>query len=459
MSNALIERKWFGTDGIRGAYGTDVMTPAFAWRVGNAAARFFSQQSGNTSFLIGRDTRSSGPALEVALQAGIEASGGKVVNAGVLPTAAIAHFTQEDGFAAGVMLSASHNSAEDNGIKFFGPDGFKLPDETEAAIETLIAEIQAPEEIPQPPLEVSFEADESLKSRWLDKLKTTLPTELSFSGVKIVLDAAHGAAWQVSAQLLKDLGADVVEIASVPDGVNINKDCGSTHAEALETSVKERNSSEACWIGLAHDGDADRFLLIDEKGAALDGDEALAIAGLAYHKAGTLKGGCVVATVMSNQGLAECLAEKGIELVRAKVGDRYVLADMKAKGANIGGEQSGHMIFLDDLTTGDGLFSALQVLAVKVRRGISLNELRQVMSRYPQRLTNLKTSSKPPLSELAEVQAAVKEAERILADAGRVLLRYSGTENKIRLLIEAKEQSLIDQVEPALIAAIQSELG
>ncbi len=449
-----MKRKWFGTDGIRGEFGREPMTPGFVYRCGLAAARYFGASHAAPLFVVGRDTRKSGPVLESALCQGLLDGGAQARRIGVLPTAAVSMLTVKLGASAGVMISASHNPYEDNGIKFFGPDGFKLPDEEESKLERIIdaaQETQHSFSSPKP----DFEADPASLKTYQETLKQSLPPSFSLSSLQICVDAAHGASWQSTPRILAGLGAQVIESASQPNGENINLNCGSLHPEALQSHLKGYPGA----IGICHDGDADRVVMLDEEGDPLDGDELLAIAGLHAISKEALPGNTVVATIMSNLGLDEALQQAGGRLERTAVGDRYVLEAMRAGGYVIGGEQSGHMLFLDYLPTGDGLLSALQILKVLVESGRPLKELRRTMRKYPQKLYNLKVREKMPLEQLPEVQAVISEVENEMAGKGRVLVRYSGTENKIRILLEKSEPEGMENQARRILAALENSPG
>ncbi|MDD5260822.1 MAG: phosphoglucosamine mutase [Methylacidiphilales bacterium] len=449
-----MKRKWFGTDGIRGEFGREPMTPGFVYRCGLAAAKHFGASLAAPLFVVGRDTRKSGPVLESALCQGLVDGGAQTRRIGVLPTAAVSMLTVKLGASAGVMISASHNPYEDNGIKFFGPDGFKLPDEEEEKLEAAIdAAQEAPHSFSSP--KPDFEADPASLQAYRETLKQSLPQSFSLAGLRICVDTAHGAAWKSTPWILTGLGAQVSESASRPNGENINLNCGSLHPEALQSDLKKYPGA----IGICHDGDADRVVILDEDADPLDGDELLAIAGLHAISRGALRKSTVVATVMSNLGLDEALRKAGGRLERTAVGDRYVLEAMRAGGYAIGGEQSGHMLFLDYLPTGDGLLSALQILKVLVESGRPLKELRRAMRKYPQKLYNLKVREKKPLEQLPKVRAAIAEVENEMAGKGRVLVRYSGTENKIRILLEKSETEGMESQARRILAALENSPG
>lgn len=440
-----MKRRYFGTDGVRGRFGEDPITPAFAEKLGRALVLALG---GSPTIAIGRDTRGSGPALEEALARGIVSAGGNVKLLGVLPTPGVAAFVTSQKMDAGAVISASHNPAQDNGIKFFSGDGFKLPDEAEAKIERLL-EAQS-----NAPSNGKTETVEGAGAMFVDHALRSLLKGFRLDGLKIAVDCANGASFETTPAALRTLGAEAHIFHASPDGANINENCGSTVAGEISRLVKETGAQ----VGLSHDGDADRLLLCDETGDPLDGDELLAIAGLDLLERGELAGKTIVATVMSNLGLDELFESRGGKVVRTAVGDRYVLEAMRAGGYVLGGEQSGHMIFLRHGTTGDGLVSALQILRVMKESGKPLSELRRVLSKYPQAQRAVKVASKPPLEELPAVQSAIRAAEEALTPRGRVLVRYSGTEPKVRILLEGREAGLLedhaDRIASALRAAV-----
>ncbi len=440
-------RRYFGTDGIRGRAGETPITAEFAEKLGRALVKVLGVD--RPVIAIGRDTRSSGPMLEDALARGITSAGGDVRLLGVLPTPGVAAYVVENQLTAGAVISASHNPAHDNGIKFFSGDGFKLPDETELSIE---------QQLDASPSSVSpgkvAQADDAM-DRYVAHALRSLPSGFSLGGLKIALDCANGAAFESTPAALRALGADVHVFHAAPDGNNINAGCGSTVAREISRLVKETGAQ----VGLSHDGDADRLLLCDETGDPLDGDELLAMAGLELLKRGELAGNTVVATVMSNLGLDEAIEQAGGKVVRTAVGDRYVLEAMRAGGFVLGGEQSGHMIFLRHGTTGDGLVSALQIFRLMAESGKPLSELRQVLHKYPQAQRAVAVKTKPPLETVPEIQAAITAAEQALAPRGRVLVRYSGTEPKLRILLEGRESSLLEDHADKISRAAKEVLG
>jgi len=441
-------RKFFGTDGIRGRTNAGHMTAEMAMRVGQAAGRFFVRGAHRHRVVIGKDTRLSGYMMESALVAGFTSVGVDVIMTGPLPTPAIALLTREMRADLGVMISASHNPYADNGIKLFGPDGFKLSDEAEVEIERLI---ESP--VVLAPAEQIGRARriEDARGRYIHAVKQSVAAEIRFDGLKVVVDCAHGAAYQVAPSAIWELGADVIAMGVTPNGTNINDGVGSTAIAALQ----ERVVAEGAHIGIALDGDADRLIVVDEQGRAVDGDQIMALIATRMHEKGALRGGGVVATVMSNLGLERYLATLGLTLERAKVGDRYVLEMMKAGGFNVGGEQSGHMILLDHATTGDGTVAALRVLASLVRSGKPASELLHVFDPVPQLLKNVRYAGGKPL-ENASVKAVIADAESELAGTGRLVIRPSGTEPVIRVMAEGDDRAEVEAVVARICAAVEA---
>jgi phosphoglucosamine mutase len=444
----FMARKLFGTDGIRGRTNSGAMTAAMAMKVGQAAGRHFVRGGHRHRVVIGKDTRLSGYMMESALVAGFTSVGIDVIMTGPLPTPAIALLTREMRADLGVMISASHNLFADNGIKLFGPDGFKLSDAAEAEIERLMET-----DIPLAPAEKIGRARriEDARGRYIHAVKQSVAAELRFDGLKVVVDCANGAAYQVAPSAIWELGAEVVALGVTPNGTNINDGVGSTAIAALKAKVVEEGAD----IGIALDGDADRLIVVDEKGRAVDGDQIMALIATRMQEKGALKGGGIVATVMSNLGLERYLASIGLDLVRAKVGDRYVLEAMKAGGYNVGGEQSGHMILLDHATTGDGTVAALQVLASLVRSGKPASELLHVFEPVPQLLKNVRYEGGQPL-ENESVKAAIAAAEAELAGKGRLVIRASGTEPLIRVMAEGDDQSQVERVVDTICEALRA---
>ena len=439
-------RKYFGTDGIRGRANDGVMTAETALKVGQAAGRHFLRGDHRHRVVIGKDTRLSGYMMENALVAGFTSVGMDVVMTGPLPTPAVALLTREMRADLGVMISASHNPFEDNGIKLFGPDGFKLSDADELAIERAIGEVQP---LAQGEAIGRARRIEDSRGRYIHAIKQSLADNIRLDGLKVVVDCAHGAAYTVAPSAIWELGAEVIAIGVEPNGTNINAGVGSTSLDA----VKARVVAEGADIGIALDGDADRLIVVDEKGKTIDGDQIMALIGMDYANKGMLKGGGVVATVMSNLGLERFLDGHGLTLARTKVGDRYVLEAMRAGGYNVGGEQSGHMILLDHATTGDGCIAALQVLGALVQSGKRASELLHLFDPVPQLLKNVRYAGGKPL-ETASVQQAIAQAEAALSGKGRLVIRASGTEPVIRVMAEGDNEAQVAQVVNDICAAV-----
>ena len=440
-------RKYFGTDGIRGRANAGVLTAELAMKVGQAAGRHFLRGEHKHRVIIGKDTRLSGYMMENALVAGFTSVGMDVILTGPLPTPAIAMLTREMRADLGVMISASHNAFADNGIKLFGPDGLKLSDEDEEAIEALMGS--------KIPLATGGDVGrarriEDSRGRYIHAVKNSVGDEVRFDGLKVVIDCANGAAYQVAPTAIWELGAKIFAVGVEPNGLNINDKVGST---ALET-VKAKVLEEGADIGLALDGDADRLIVVDEKGETVDGDQLMALIATRMAEAGRLKGGGVVATVMSNLGLERYLDGLGLRLARTQVGDRYVLEAMRAGGYNVGGEQSGHMILLDHATTGDGTIAALQVLAELVRSGKKASQLLHLFDPVPQLLKNVIYAGGDPLAEL-DVKAAIADGERTLDGRGRLVIRKSGTEPKIRVMAEGDDAAEVERVVDAICEAVK----
>ncbi len=444
----------FGTDGVRGVANQEPMTPETVVKLGRAVAHLFKTPGARRSIVIGKDTRLTGYMLETALTAGITSMGVDVILVGPLPTPGIAFITRSLRADAGVVISASHNSFEDNGIKFFSGDGLKLPDAMEAEMEAMIA-AGTIDQIRPPANEIgkAYRVGDAA-GRYIEFAKNSFPKGLTLRGLKIVVDCAHGAAYRVSPTVLRELGADVVALNVAPDGININAGCGSLHTEELQRVVV----AEGAHAGFAHDGDADRVLAVDEQGALVDGDQILAMCALSLAADGRLPFRTVVATVMSNVGLEVALREAGITIVRTPVGDRYVLEEMLRRGYTLGGEQSGHVIFAEHNTTGDGIITALQVLATLVRSGKRLSELAACMRRFPQVLQNVRVRRREDLATFPAVQREIQHAEEALAGCGRVLVRYSGTEPLLRVMIEGPDETTIRALAGNIVAAIQAAM-
>lgn len=441
------ERKYFGTDGVRGRVGEGPITAEFVLKLGWAAGRVLANRAGRGSVVIGKDTRISGYLFESALQAGLSSAGVDIKLLGPMPTPAIAYLTRTLHAQAGIVISASHNPYYDNGIKFFSGAGMKLPDEVELAIED---ELDKPIHTVDSALLGKAERIVDAAGRYIEFCKATIPYGVELRGMKIVVDCAHGATYHVAPSILRELGADVVKTAVDPNGLNINKNCGSTHPEQMQRLVVEHGAH----LGIALDGDGDRVIMVDEKGELVDGDEILFVIAQARRQTGSLNGG-VVGTLMSNLGLEVALKNMGIALHRAKVGDRYVMEMLQQNGWKLGGESSGHVLCLDKTTTGDGMVTALQVLAAMIESGRSLHEMKQGMTKYPQVLVNVRTESKFEYGESEAVQAALRQAEDELKDHGRILLRASGTEPVIRVMVEGSDESQVRKTADFLADAVR----
>ncbi len=448
-------RKLFGTDGVRGVANLEPMTSETAMKLGRAAAYVFKTRAGRHQIVIGKDTRLSGYMLESALTSGICSMGVDVLLVGPLPTPAIAFLTRSLRADAGVMISASHNPYQDNGIKFFSNEGFKLPDEMEMRMEDLLSS-GAIEHLRPTADDIgkAYRIDDA-EGRYIEFVKRSIPRDLDLQGLKVVVDCAHGAAYKVTPKVLRELGATVWVIGNDPNGTNINDQCGAVHPEQLQAEVLKRGAQ----IGIAHDGDADRVMFVDEEGKVVDGDHVVTMLALEMEQRGQLKQKTVVGTVMSNYGMELALTEAGIKLLRTPVGDRYLLERMLAEGYNLGGEQSGHLIFLDYNTTGDGLISALQVLKLMKRSGQALSKLALCMTATPQVLLGVKVKSKPDLKGIPEIQQAIQAAESKLNSSGRVLVRYSGTEPLLRVMVEGKDRNEIQSVAEELASVVRRSLA
>jgi len=452
MTDSAPARRLFGTDGIRGTANTSPMDAATALRLGQAAGRIFNRGGHRHRVVVGKDTRLSGYMLEPALTAGFIGTGMDVVLVGPLPTPAIALLTRSLRADLGVMISASHNPYEDNGIKLFGPDGLKLSDAQELAIEALMAGDLSHALVPPARLGRASRLEDAA-GRYIEAAKQSFPRRLTLEGLRIVVDCAHGAAYRVAPTVLWELGAEVVSVGVAPDGFNINRGCGSTSPAQLADLVRERRAD----LGIALDGDADRVVLVDEAGRIIDGDQILALIAASWQEEGRLRGGAVVATVMSNMGLERHLRGLGLGLLRTAVGDRYVGEKMREVGCNLGGEQSGHMIMSDFGTTGDGLVAALQVLARLAEEKRPASEVCRRFTPLPQRLVNLRYSGASPLRD-ESVQEEIAAQERRLGERGRVLIRASGTEPVIRVMAEAEEEALVEETVERLADAIRARL-
>jgi len=455
-------RKLFGTDGVRGVANVEPVTAENALKLGRAAAHIFRSNNAfprhpgtRPKIILGKDTRLSGYMLENAIVAGVTSLGVDVLLVGPLPTPGVAYIARSLRADAGIVLSASHNPFEDNGIKFFRHDGYKLDDQVEKRIEDLVFNDQIDGERPTGgEIGRATRIDDAL-GRYVEFAKQSFPRGMTLDRLKIAVDCGNGAAYKSTPCALRELGGELSVIQNSPNGTNINANCGSTYPEAILNETLRVGAD----VGISHDGDADRVLLCDENGEVVDGDEILAITAIDALEEGRLARNTLVATIMSNFGLDEALQSRGGRVVRTKVGDRYVIAEMMASGLNIGGEQSGHMIFKDFTTTGDGLISALQVLRIMVETGKPLSELKRCLTKFPQAQRNVKVREKPEISEIDGVPELTRQVETDLKGSGRVLIRYSGTEPKLRLLIEGRDQELINRHADRIAEAIQNAIG
>ncbi|MEW6324152.1 MAG: phosphoglucosamine mutase [Nitrospirota bacterium] len=451
-------RKLFGTDGVRGVANVEPLTAETTLKLGRTVAYLFQQRKakqGRHCVVIGKDTRLSGYLLESALTSGICSMGVDVLLVGPMPTPALAFLTRSLRADAGVVISGSHNPYQDNGIKFFAETGFKFPDEFEQQIEELIESGRIDTIRPTARrIGKAFRVDDA-EGRYIEFVKNSIPRGMEFTGLKVVIDCGHGAAYKVAPRVLRELGADVTVIGDRPNGTNINAGCGAVSPALLQRTVVKLKAD----IGIAHDGDADRAMFVDHRGRLVQGEQILAACALALHRRGQLKGATVVTTVMSNIGMEIALEREGIKLIRAKVGDRYVLERMLAGGFNFGGESSGHVIFLDYNTTGDGPITALQVLALMQQSGRSLAELAACIECWPQVLVNVRVARRRELSEIPAYVKLLKQAEGRLGGRGRVLVRYSGTEPLVRVMVEGEQKRLVEQLAGELAQAIERALG
>ncbi len=447
-------RKLFGTDGVRGVANTEPMTVETAIALGQAAAHIFQDKGGSRhKILIGKDTRLSGYMFETALSAGICAMGGEVLLVGPMPTPGIAFLTHSMRADAGVVISASHNPYPDNGIKFFGRDGFKLPDEVESRIEALMFGDHLRENRPPSPEIGRAHRIDDATGRYIVYLKNTFPAHLSLDGLRLVVDCANGAAYRIAPQVFSELGAEVITIGASPNGLNINEQCGSLYPEVVAQKVRESRAD----LGISLDGDADRVILVDHHGEVQDGDRIMAVCAESLARKKRLARNTVVATVMSNIGLEIFLKERKIKMVRSAVGDRFVIEAMRAGGYNFGGEQSGHLVFLDHATTGDGVLAALQVLSVMVERGKKASELASDLVAYPQMLLNVRMKQRIPLESMKGFQKAKGEFERMLRGRGRIVVRYSGTEPLLRVMAEGENRPEVEAIVKTLAEKAKEE--
>jgi phosphoglucosamine mutase len=444
-------KELFGTDGIRGIPGEYPLDDATLERVGLALGKHLREQSAKPKVLIGRDTRESGPHIAECIARGLASAGSEPVSAGVLTTPGVAWLVNRDGFSAGVVISASHNPYHDNGVKLISASGMKFPDSVEASLEHVIlaknGSISALKE-------ARLNGDGRLYEDYLEGLRKAIFAGAKFAGMKIVLDCANGAASKLAPELFRSLGATVIAINDTPDGRNINAGCGSLHPEKLQKTVAETGAA----LGVAFDGDADRAIFASASGKLVDGDGVLLIAGRYLKSTGKLKGDVIVGTTMANLGLERALAKSGLKLARTAVGDRYVLEEMRRIGANLGGEQSGHILFLDDATTGDGMLTAVKIASLVSLAG-PLDQLVADLKIFPQKIVNVRVRSKPSLDSLPEIARLLQQAEKTLGNSGRVVLRYSGTEPLARVMVEAEREEDVSRWTESLASALQSSIG
>lgn len=446
-------KKLFGTDGIRGIANTYPMTPEIALKVGRAAGLFFKNYSKKSRIVIGKDTRRSGYMIEYALTSGLCSAGADVLLVGPMPTPAVAHLVRSFSADAGIVVSASHNPAEHNGIKFFSRDGFKLADWEEHRIEEIALKGGVSSGVTGERIGRAFRIDDAA-GRYIEFAKASA-NNISLKGLKIVLDCANGAAYKISPAILSELGADVVVLNNQPNGLNINQNCGALYPEGMIQRVRE----EAADVGIALDGDADRLIMCDENGELVDGDEVMAILALQLKREGRLKDDAIVATTMSNMGLEIAMREHGIRVLRTDVGDRYVVDMLRRKNLNFGGEQSGHIILMDASTTGDGTIAALQVLRTMRITGKKLSELKKCIIKLPQTLVNVEVREKKPLEKMPRLMRLIKSFEKVIKPDGRILVRYSGTENLMRIMVEGKSEAEIERIASSIAEAARREVG
>ena len=447
--------KLFGTDGIRGEANLYPMDGETAYSVGQAVTRLLKKKGHRVQIVIGKDTRISGDMLEKALVAGISSMGGNPCPVGVLPTPGIAFITADLHASAGIVISASHNPYQDNGIKIFSGDGFKLSDEQEGVIENLILKDDLPQPVSQAKEPGQRRRIDDFFDRYISFLKETFPHDLTMKGIKIVIDTANGATYKTAPSLFTSLGADVAIIHNSPDGKNINENCGSQFTEDLQEHVRQSGAS----MGFAFDGDGDRLIAVDEKGRAINGDQIMLICARALKEQGRLKNNLLVTSVMSNLGLSIACKRQGINRYESKVGDRYVLEDMRRLGAVIGGEESGHVILLDHHTTSDGVITALQLIAAMIREKKTLSQLADMMAIYPQRLINVEVRNKPEISSVPQLMDAIRDVETQLGSQGRVLVRYSGTQNLCRVMVEGPTEDVTKKYCTRIAHEVESAIG
>jgi phosphoglucosamine mutase len=445
----------FGTDGIRGRVNAHPMQPELVLRLGLAAGQYFRNGNKRHRVVIGKDTRLSGYVFESALTSGFCAAGMDVFLVGPMPTPAISFLTRSMRADLGVVISASHNPYMDNGIKFFDKDGFKLADDVENEIAAMVTDPAFAWGFPEHDQVGRARKIQDSPGRYIVELKHSFPAGMTLDGMTIVLDCAHGAAYRVAPLIFEELGARVITVGVEPDGLNINKGCGSLHPEGLADKIREHRAD----IGLALDGDADRLIVVDERGQVLDGDQIMAVCAEEMISRGALTGNTLVATVMSNMALEVFMQERGGRLLRTKVGDRYVVEEMRKGGYLLGGEQSGHMIFMEHSTTGDGTLAALQLLRIMVARQRPISEIAGLLTPYPQKLVNVRVKKKVPFDDVPSIQAALRQAEDRLGKTGRVLLRYSGTEALARIMVEARDAALVDELCGELAHVVEKGLA
>lgn len=445
----------FGTDGVRGRANTYPMTVETALALGRAAGKLFRVRDGKCKVVIGKDTRLSCYMFENALIAGLCSMGIDTLVVGPFPTPGVAFITRAYRANAGIIISASHNPYYDNGIKFFSSEGFKFPDSWEAEMEKLLADGNFEDSLPQDNDIGKNMRINDADGRYIEFVKATFPRRLSLKNLTIVLDCANGASYKVAPLVFRELDAMVHVYGNAPNGLNINDGCGSLHLETIQKAVIDHRAD----IGIALDGDADRVIMVDENAQIVDGDSILAICARDMQRRGLLNNNKIVSTVMANFGFIKAMQDIGIEVVKSQVGDRYVIQDMIKHNVNLGGEQSGHLIFLDHNTTGDGLVSALQVLRIMIETESKLSDLASIFKRYPQACINVKVNKKPPIETLTEVAKAVKDAEITLGDSGRVLVRYSGTENICRVMVEGPKQKQVNQLAQVIGATVEASIG
>lgn len=448
-------KKIFGTDGVRGRANVSPMTVEIALALGRAAGKIFRSHKGKHRVVIGKDTRLSCYMFENALIAGLCSMGVDTLMVGPLPTPGVAFITRAYRADAGIVISASHNPFHDNGIKFFSSEGFKLPDSWEAEIEALLAKGDFDDDLPADDDIGKNTKIHDADGRYIEFIKATFPRNISLKNLKIALDCANGAGYKVAPLIFRELDGEVFVYGNNPNGLNINDRCGALHPETVQKAVIDHHAD----VGIALDGDADRVIMIDENAQIVDGDTILAICARDMKKRGILRNNRVVSTVMCNFGFIKCMQELGIEVIQSQVGDRYVIQDMLKHDANLGGEQSGHLIFLDHNTTGDGLVSALQVMRIMIETDSKLSDLASIFKRYPQSCINVKIATKPPLETLTRTNEAVRQVEKTLADTGRVLLRYSGTESICRVMVEGPKQKMVYEMAKTIANAVQTEIG